>query len=81
MPILGFGVFQVKDQKECENSVKDAVETGYWLINTASSCRNEEAVGKAIKNRGVERNDIFTITKLWVQFMPGWMSKQRNLGR
>ena len=49
MPILGFGVFQVPDPKECEQSVLDAIESGYRLIDTAASYGNEEAVGTAIK--------------------------------
>jgi 2,5-diketo-D-gluconate reductase A len=67
MPILGFGVFQVTDQKECENSVFDAVETGYRLIDTAASYLNETAVGNAINKSGVPREDLFITTKLWVQ--------------
>ena len=67
MPILGFGVFQVKDLSECERSVVDAIETGYRLIDTAQSYENEEAVGKAIKRSGVARQDLFITTKLWIQ--------------
>ena len=67
MPILGFGVFQVRDLAECERSVIDAIETGYRLIDTAASYMNEEAVGKAIKNSGVKREDLFITTKLWIQ--------------
>lgn len=67
MPILGFGVFQVRDLKECERSVIDAIETGYRLIDTAASYMNEEAVGKAIKKSGVPREDLFITTKLWIQ--------------
>ncbi|MFA6083980.1 aldo/keto reductase [Mucilaginibacter sp.] len=67
MPILGFGVFQVKDLDECERSVFDAIETGYRLIDTAQSYMNEEAVGKAIKRSGVAREDLFITTKLWIQ--------------
>lgn len=67
MPILGFGVFQVKDLEECEKSVIDAIETGYRLIDTAASYENEEAVGKAIKRSGVAREDLFITTKLWIQ--------------
>jgi len=67
MPILGFGVFQVTDLKECENSVIDAIETGYRLIDTAASYMNETAVGNAIKNSGAARKDLFITTKLWVQ--------------
>jgi 2,5-diketo-D-gluconate reductase A len=67
MPILGFGVFQVTDLAECERSVMDAINSGYRLIDTAASYMNEEAVGKAIKNSGVPREDLFITTKLWIQ--------------
>jgi 2,5-diketo-D-gluconate reductase A len=67
MPILGFGVFQVKDLDECERSVVDAIATGYRLIDTAQSYENEEAVGKAIKRSGVAREKLFITTKLWIQ--------------
>jgi 2,5-diketo-D-gluconate reductase A len=67
MPILGFGVFQVRDLEECERSVVDAIATGYRLIDTAASYGNEEAVGKAIKRSGVPREDLFITTKLWIQ--------------
>ncbi len=67
MPILGFGVFQVTDLEECERSVVDAIATGYRLIDTAASYMNEEAVGKAIKESGVSRGDLFITTKLWIQ--------------
>lgn len=67
MPILGFGVFQVPDLAECERSVLDAIETGYRLLDTAASYRNEEAVGEAIQRSGVAREELFVTTKLWVQ--------------
>jgi diketogulonate reductase-like aldo/keto reductase len=66
MPILGFGVFQVTDLKECENGVLSALETGYRLIDTAASYMNETAVGNAIKKSGVSREELFITTKLWV---------------
>lgn len=66
MPILGFGVFQIADQEECERSVLDALETGYRLLDTAASYGNEEAVGRAIKRSGVPREEIFVTTKLWL---------------
>ena len=50
MPILGFGVFQVRDPEECERSVSDAIQVGYRLIDTAASYLNEDAVGRAIKS-------------------------------
>lgn len=69
MPILGFGVFQIPDQDECEKVVLEAIETGYRLIDTAASYGNEKAVGNAIKKSGVNREDLFTTTKIWVQDM------------
>ncbi len=67
MPLLGFGVFQVPDPAECENSVVAAIEAGYRLIDTAASYMNEEAVGRAIRRSGVPREELFITTKLWVQ--------------
>jgi len=67
MPILGFGVFQMKDADECENAVVEAIHTGYRLIDTAASYDNEEAVGKAIKRSGVAREELFITTKLWLK--------------
>jgi len=67
MPILGFGVFQIPDQRECENSVLDAIEIGYRLIDTAASYLNEAAVGNAMRKSGVAREDFFITSKLWVQ--------------
>jgi len=66
MPILGFGVFQIADAKECERSVSDALETGYRLIDTAASYENEQSVGNAIKSSGVPRDSLFITTKLWI---------------
>jgi 2,5-diketo-D-gluconate reductase A len=67
MPLLGFGVFQVPDPIECENSVLEAIKAGYRLIDTAASYGNEEAVGQAIRRCGVPREELFITTKLWVQ--------------
>lgn len=67
MPILGFGVFQVPDPAECERSVRDAIDVGYRLLDTAASYGNEEAVGAAIKDHGIARGELFVTTKLWIQ--------------
>ena len=67
MPILGFGVYQIEDAKQCEQAVYDALITGYRLIDTAAAYMNEEAVGKAIKRSGIPREEIFITTKLWIQ--------------
>lgn len=66
MPILGFGVFQIDDLAECERSVRDAIDVGYRLIDTAASYGNEESVGNAIKSSDVPRNELFVTTKLWI---------------
>lgn len=67
MPILGFGVFQIPDEKECEKAVTHALEVGYRLIDTAASYMNERAVGRAIKASGIPRNELFITTKVWFQ--------------
>lgn len=67
MPILGFGVFQMTNHEECEQSVLDAINAGYRLIDTAASYLNEEAVGRAIKRCAVPREELFITTKLWLQ--------------
>ena len=66
MPILGFGVYQVPDHKECEKAVLEALDTGYRLLDTAQAYFNEEAVGSAIKKSGIGRKDIFLVTKIWI---------------
>jgi diketogulonate reductase-like aldo/keto reductase len=67
IPIIGFGVFQITDPDECVRGVVDAIETGYTHIDTAASYRNEEAVGKGIRESGIAREDLFLTTKLWIQ--------------
>ncbi len=67
IPVLGFGVFQITDPAECEQSVVDAIQAGYHHIDTAASYMNEEAVGKGIKRSGVAREELFVTTKLFIQ--------------
>jgi len=67
MPLLGFGVFQITDAAACEQSVVDAIATGYRLIDTAASYLNEAAVGRGIRRSGVAREKLFVTTKLWIQ--------------
>ena len=68
MPMEGFGVFQIHEAI-CEQVVMDAVETGCRLIDTASSYQNEEAVGRAIKNCSIPREELFITTKAYIQEM------------
>ncbi|PYP08799.1 MAG: 2,5-diketo-D-gluconic acid reductase [Gemmatimonadetes bacterium] len=67
MPLLGFGVFQITDAAACEQSVVDAIDTGYRLIDTAASYLNEAAVGRGIQRSGIAREELFVTTKLWIQ--------------
>lgn len=67
MPLEGFGVFRIPDADICEQAVTDAIKSGYRLIDTAAAYMNEEAVGKAIAKSGVPREELFIVTKLWVQ--------------
>ena len=64
----GFGVFQVPEAI-CEQTVMDALQAGYRLIDTASSYQNEEAVGRAIRNSGIPREELFVTTKAYIQQM------------
>lgn len=71
MPLEGFGVFQIRDEAQCEQVVYDAIKTGYRLLDTAASYMNEEAVGKGVKRAIADglttRDELFITTKVWVQ--------------
>ena len=64
IPYLGFGVFQCKDGEETINAVRWALDAGYRHIDTASSYHNEKSVGQAIRESGINREEIFVTTKL-----------------
>lgn len=66
MPVLGFGVYQV-EPKETESVVLNALQVGYRSIDTAAAYMNEEAVGRALKQSGIVREELFITTKLWIQ--------------
>jgi diketogulonate reductase-like aldo/keto reductase len=65
MPWLGFGVFKISDGQEVRKAVNKALEVGYRSIDTASVYRNEIGTGKAIRENGIPREDIFLTTKVW----------------
>lgn len=67
MPQLGFGVFQITDSGQCERSVVDALRTGYRLIDTAACYGNERAVGRAIRESTIAREEVFVTSKVWIQ--------------
>jgi diketogulonate reductase-like aldo/keto reductase len=65
MPYLGLGTYQADNEQEVVDSVKDALEIGYRHIDTASVYKNEEGVGKGIKESAVAREEIFVVSKVW----------------
>ena len=65
MPLLGYGLFKV-DPRESERCVRDALAVGYRMIDTAQFYANEEQVGKAVSESGISREDIFIVTKVWM---------------
>lgn len=66
IPQLGFGVYQIPDYNEAKKTVLSALKTGYRLIDTAQGYGNEKAVGDAIKESGLQRNEIFITSKIWI---------------
>lgn len=66
MPVLGLGVYQIPNYDECKKTVLDALEVGYRSIDTAAGYQNEEAVGDAIIESGIDRKELFVTTKLWI---------------
>jgi diketogulonate reductase-like aldo/keto reductase len=67
MPMLGLGVWQVPNGRACVNAVQLALDLGYRHVDTAQAYGNEESVGKALRNSGVPRDEVFLTTK----FYPG----------
>ena len=65
MPSIGFGTYKLGEEQDVIDRVKLALKIGYRQIDTASFYGNEEGVGKGIAQSGVDRKDIFLVTKLW----------------
>ena len=65
MPILGYGVYQV-DPCEAERCVSDALSVGYRMIDTAQAYNNEEGVGNAVRKSGLQRDEVFLVSKVWI---------------
>ncbi|MDQ8182042.1 aldo/keto reductase [Pelagicoccus sp. SDUM812005] len=66
LPLFGFGAYKVSDPVQGEEAIRCALEAGYRHIDTASIYGNEELVGRAIQNSGLQREDLFVTTKLWL---------------
>jgi 2,5-diketo-D-gluconate reductase A len=65
LPMLGLGVWQVPNGPECEQAVRWALELGYRHIDTAQAYGNEESVGRALRDSGVAREEVFITTKFY----------------
>lgn len=77
MPVLGFGTWQMTGS-ECYRAVRYALEVGYRHVDTATMYRNEREVGRAVRDSGIPRQEVFVTTKL----PPGDAGRERStLGR
>ena len=65
IPLLGLGVWQVPDGAECERAVRWALEAGYRHIDTAQAYGNEGSVGRALRDSGIPREEVFITTKFY----------------
>lgn len=65
MPGIGFGTWKAKDGETAYDSIIEALKAGYRHIDTAAMYRNEASVGKAVKECGLKREDIFVTSKVW----------------
>lgn len=65
MPQFGLGVFQSKEGSEVEKAVRSAIDFGYRHIDTAAIYGNEEGTGKAVRDSGIAREEMFITTKVW----------------
>ncbi|UTH11870.1 aldo/keto reductase [Macrococcoides canis] len=67
IPAVGFGVFLIPNDGETYDAVSQALQAGYRHIDTAAAYMNESDVGKAVRDSGIPREDIFITSKLWIQ--------------
>ena len=65
MPVIGYGTFRMKDHEVAYEGVTNALKLGYRHIDTAAIYENEEAVGRAIADSGIRREELFITTKVW----------------
>ncbi|MBR2471092.1 MAG: aldo/keto reductase, partial [Clostridia bacterium] len=65
IPCIGFGTWQINGDEAAENAVINAINDGYRHIDTAAIYKNETGVGRAIKNCGIKRDELFVTSKVW----------------
>src|SRR3954471_23833454 len=71
IPLLGLGVWQVPEGRECEDAVRWALEAGYRHIDTAQAYGNEASVGRALRDSGIPREEVFVTTKFFPRSRSG----------
>jgi 2,5-diketo-D-gluconate reductase A len=81
MPLLGLGVWQVADSRECVDAVRWALELGYRHIDTAQAYGNEESVGQGLRESGVPREQVFITTKFFPKRQDPVAEAERSLQR
>jgi diketogulonate reductase-like aldo/keto reductase len=81
IPLLGLGVWQVPDGPECEKAVRWALELGYRHVDTAQAYGNERSVGRALRDSGVPREEVFITTKFHPRRKDAEAEAQRSLER
>jgi diketogulonate reductase-like aldo/keto reductase len=81
IPLLGLGVWQMRKGRECEDAVRWALQAGYRHIDTAQAYGNEESVGRALRDSGVAREDVFITTKFHPRRKDPAAEVQRSLKR
>ncbi|HEY6742081.1 MAG TPA: aldo/keto reductase [Lapillicoccus sp.] len=81
IPLLGLGVWQVPDGRSCEDAVRWALEAGYRHIDTAQAYRNERSVGRALRDVGLPREEVFVTTKFYPGHRDPEAEVQRSLER
>jgi diketogulonate reductase-like aldo/keto reductase len=77
IPLLGLGVWQTADGRECEDAVRWALEAGYRHVDTAQAYGNERSVGQGLRDSGVPREDVYITTK----FHPGRTDPEAEVQR
>ncbi|WP_437371542.1 aldo/keto reductase [Maribacter litoralis] len=65
MPYLGLGTYQSDNDQEVVNAIKSAIKIGYRHIDTAAIYKNEEGVGEGIRESGIDRSELFLVSKVW----------------
>src|SRR5262249_17963828 len=81
VPLLGFGVWQVRNGRKCVDAVRWALELGYRHIDTAQAYGNERSVGQGLRESGVPRDEVFVTTKFQPRRDDPVAEAERSLGR